>query len=373
MTAPCGSNGTLITTISSELTQSDTAVMLERFEIVLAQDMVTTHFRAGGNVELLVGDIAFHVTGDAFVTPLVRDGIVSPLVNIPHPDIDVHGGIPGDIIQLISNIFLGSTSPIWAVIQSMAIERVTQAISEAIKTALPSSSLPPPLDKLRKRIAAIEIRPDSIKLIGLVGRIFAPNELDPLFVDASAENRTTGPHILSGKAEHLTEIYPPTLNGPLTNTDAAVEVSGDATNGWKIKFLGTDGNFSVRFIATARDGSGKTWTAETSISHHGDQLEMPPAYETYRASCDEKFRTWFARGASGVHLGGLVIVHAGDPVMDEQIRESIAIRDLLSRGDVSAFIRAQDGVKQFGPGFLGSMGKVLIDPLISSGATPLST
>lgn len=192
MTAPCGSNGTLITTISSELTQSDTAVMLERFEIVLAQDMVTTHFRAGGNVELLVGDIAFHVTGDAFVTPLVRDGIVSPLVNIPHPDIDVHGGIPGDIIQLISNIFLGSTSPIWAVIQSMAIERVTQAISEAIKTALPSSSLPPPLDKLRKRIAAIEIRPDSIKLIGLVGRIFAPNELDPLFVDASAENRTTG-------------------------------------------------------------------------------------------------------------------------------------------------------------------------------------
>lgn len=184
---------------------------------------------------------------------------------------------------------------------------------------------------------------------------------------------TTGPHILSGKAEHLTEIYPPTLNGPLTNTDAAVEVSGDATNGWKIKFLGTDGNFSVRFIATARDGSGKTWTAETSISHHGDQLEMPPAYETYRASCDEKFRTWFARGASGVHLGGLVIVHAGDPVMDEQIRESIAIRDLLSRGDVSAFIRAQDGVKQFGPGFLGSMGKVLIDPLISSGATPLST
>ncbi|KAK7178404.1 hypothetical protein PSPO01_15550 [Paraphaeosphaeria sporulosa] len=442
LTIPCGTHATLIKAIATDFTQSDIAIMLESFEMVLEEGRVTVKFKAGGNAEQLTGDTEFHVTGDASISFQVVGGTVTPLVQISRLVPNVEGGIPGFLFNLLEDLFQGLIDSIWVVIRGLAIQRLTQVVSETINTAIQSipQSLPPPLNTLSTRIEAIEIHPSSVRLIGLVGRVFSLNTFEPgVSVDATPGDRTAGApsingvlnvpktdwgceaaqfnytrtfwdetfsirlrtrdlllpitvlswsmemgnfsfltpfgpidpriswsgdgvpvtpgsHSVAGKVEHLTEVHPPSMEGPLSDGVATVSASGDPTN-WQIRLFGSDGNFHLRFIAVVQDGNEKVWTSETYITHHGDQLEMSADYETYQKNCEEKLTDWFGQRASGLHLGELVVVHPGDAVMNAETRESIAIRDSLSSRDASVFFRAQEGVAKFGPKFLTQLGK----------------
>jgi hypothetical protein len=182
-------------------------------------------------------------------------------------------------------------------------------------------------------------------------RITWSNEIKPI---------TAGTHTLRGNIEHLTELFVPSLDGPLSAANVTVKITGDAVNGWHIRLLGSDGNFFLRISVDARDGSGGTWTADTFIPHKGEQVDLPPEYETYRRECDAKFQDWFARRAEGLEGHGFEIanVERGSTVIDKEVREGFVIRDMISRGDIGVFNQTQSGIREFGPQFLEKVGKL---------------
>jgi hypothetical protein len=117
----------------------------------------------------------------------------------------------------------------------------------------------------------------------------------------------------------------------------------------------------VRFILEAQNPTGRSWTAETILTHRGEQLELPPDYETYRAVCAEKFQEWFSHRVGGIRLPfELAHIGRGDIVMNKLIRDSIAVRDMVSRGDLSAVDQIQAGAEEFGVDFLERIGQVHI-------------
>lgn len=128
-----------------------------------------------------------------------------------------------------------------------------------------------------------------------------------------------------------------------------------------IGLFGADGNFYVRFILEARDGTGRSWTAETFLTHRGEQLELPPEYETHGSECDQKFQEWFSLAAGGIHLPiELVQIGRGDIVMNKLIRDRIAVRGMVSRRDLFAVEQIQAGMEEFGTGFLERIGQIHI-------------
>jgi len=182
-------------------------------------------------------------------------------------------------------------------------------------------------------------------------RITWSNETKPI---------AAGTHTLRGNVEHLTELFVPTLDGPLSTADVRVNITGDAVNGWRVRLLGSDGNFFLRISVDARDGRGGSWTADTFITHKAEQVDLPAEYETYRRECDAKFQEWFARRAEGLghHSFEIANVERRNTVINQEVREEFVVWDLISRGDLGVFNQTTNGIRKFGPQFLGAIGNL---------------
>lgn len=164
---------------------------------------------------------------------------------------------------------------------------------------------------------------------------------------------------LAGSVEHLDPPIYPELHGPLTRARVNAQVSGSPDAGWKVTFAGSDGNFYVRLSADVRDGDGKIWHGETLVTHVGDQLELPPAYYTYKADCDAKYSRW-ERLRMSAHTGlvGIGQVQPGQPVENGEILEAIAIRTLIAAGDPSALRQLIAASERYGEAFHTLVGQV---------------
>jgi hypothetical protein len=163
---------------------------------------------------------------------------------------------------------------------------------------------------------------------------------------------------LEGEVEHLDHVLLPYLHGPLSAARVPITVSGDAVNGWQIGASGTEGNFYLRLSADAKDGDGKLWHAETVIYHIGDQLEVPPEYLAYKADCDAKYAKWWRLRLDSLHLVGIATVTPGQPVMNGETREAIAVSTLVSGGDPTALQQLATASERYGPSFLSQLGQV---------------
>jgi hypothetical protein len=168
----------------------------------------------------------------------------------------------------------------------------------------------------------------------------------------------TGSSTLSGEVEHLDPLVRPYLRGTLVRADVPVDVMGDAQNGWQVSFRGTDGNFYVRFSADVVDGDGKNWHGETFIVHQGDQLEPSAGYNEYEADCDAKLGPWLREWFSALHLEEIGRVLPGQPVMNGETREAIAIRTLVAAGDPRALTQLNEAGDRFGSGIFREVGQV---------------
>lgn len=163
---------------------------------------------------------------------------------------------------------------------------------------------------------------------------------------------------LDGEVEHLDPLMLPYIDGPLTPAQVPITVTGDADNGWQISLRGTDGNYYLRFATDAIDGDGKQWHAETFISHTGDQLALPPEYTAYKTDCDAKHAKWWRLRLDSLHLVGIGDVQPGQPVMNGETREAIAVATLINAGDPTALQQLTAAREQYGPSFSRQLGKV---------------
>lgn len=163
---------------------------------------------------------------------------------------------------------------------------------------------------------------------------------------------------LDGEVEHLDPLVLPYLDGPLTPAQVPVTVSGDADNGWQVSLRGSDGNYYLRFATDAVDGDGKQWHAETFIVHIGDQLNVPPEYTAYKTDCDAKYAKWFRLRLESLHLVGVAPVEPGQPVMNGETREAIAVSTLINAGDPTALEQLIAAREQYGASFARQLGKV---------------
>jgi hypothetical protein len=167
-----------------------------------------------------------------------------------------------------------------------------------------------------------------------------------------------GSSTLSGEVEHLDPLVRPYLRGPLVKADVPVDVTGDAQNGWQLSFRGVDGNFYVRFSADVVDGDGKNWHGETFVVHQGDHLEPSAGYNEYKADCDAKLWAWLHERFAALHLEETGRVLPGQPVMNGETREAVAIRTLIAAGDPAALTLLTEAGDTFGSGFYREVGQV---------------
>jgi hypothetical protein len=163
---------------------------------------------------------------------------------------------------------------------------------------------------------------------------------------------------LSGQVEHLEPLMLPYLNGPLTAAEAHVAVSGDPDLGWHIALRGIDGNYYLRLMVDVVDGEGGEWHGEGMILHSGETIELPPEYDVYKKACDEKYaRAHTLRLASLKRVVSMARVKPGEPVMDAQAREAIALRTRIAAGEPGALRELIDAGREFGPGIYSHIGR----------------
>lgn len=168
----------------------------------------------------------------------------------------------------------------------------------------------------------------------------------------------SGTSMLSAEVEHLDPLIRPYLRGPLTKGDVAVNVTGDMQNGWQVSFRGIDGNFYVRFSADVVDGDGANWHGETFVVHSGDHLEISAGYAEYKADCDAKLGAWLRVRFDALHLQGIARVLPGQPVMNGETREAIAMRTLVAAGDPAALPALSQAAERYGSGIYRAVGQV---------------
>lgn len=193
---PCGTSITVVTTIASGATQSDIQPILRRFDTVLDEGKITSHYAVGGNVEIITGDVAFDVYGDIYLTLSVNNGAIAPGVEVPRPAVGLSGGgLSGDIVDVLGGDliwnFVGDLGSI------ILADKLTKAISAALPNTLPLNL---PQGTLSNRVVDVQVHSSSLLAIGLVSRIYTFNAFSPaLFIDTTLRDRMFSSEPMSGQ------------------------------------------------------------------------------------------------------------------------------------------------------------------------------